>query len=96
MYPNMMKYMLRFCPIWPRNETGLAAWYEAHLARARAAMAAQRCSQVLDTESPEAPRQLAALFPGVREACWGHSNRNKVPRPERTDERSCNSVRATC
>ena len=63
---NMMAHMLAHCPISPRNESGLAAWYEAHVARATEAMSRAHCSLVLETESPEAPIQLAARFPGTR------------------------------
>ena len=71
---NMMAQMLEHCPISPRNESGLAAWYEGHLARATEAMSRARCALVLETESPEAPMQLAARFPGTRQSCWGNEH----------------------
>ena len=67
----------RSCPIFPRNESGLRAWAERHVAVARQMLSDEaRCWVEVDIEDPRAADVLASALPFTNRSCWGAHNVN--------------------
>ena len=59
------------CPIWPRNTSGVIAWYEDHYARARSVLRSSgRCHVEIEIEEAGAGERLVQIFPGASARCW--------------------------
>jgi len=67
-YNPLMQRFAKACPLWPRNETGLARWVEEHHARAREVLATAPCAIELNMLSRNPP------LTSSRTRCWGRSN----------------------
>lgn len=72
---NLLHVMIARCPIWPQNASGLAHLYEAHMQRAREAVAAARCGTVVEVGRADAGEALARAFPGTAARCWMQQHR---------------------
>ena len=70
----LMQRFAKACPLWPRNETGLARLVEEHHARAREVLATAPCAIELNVESESSAHELARAFPSTKTRCWGRSN----------------------
>ena len=69
------------CPVYPRDDTGLAAYYAAHKARVRAALAASKvCHLEVDLETESLTHRLDTFFQvNASKRCLA-THANKTPR----------------
>eukprot|EP00326_Haptolina_ericina_P036444 CAMPEP_0181234334 /NCGR_PEP_ID=MMETSP1096-20121128/36895_1 /TAXON_ID=156174 ORGANISM="Chrysochromulina ericina, Strain CCMP281" /NCGR_SAMPLE_ID=MMETSP1096 /ASSEMBLY_ACC=CAM_ASM_000453 /LENGTH=181 /DNA_ID=CAMNT_0023329057 /DNA_START=215 /DNA_END=760 /DNA_ORIENTATION=+ len=74
---QLLPALLRFCPLSPRNESGLALFYSMQLERARAVLSGHTCALEIDIEAHDAGTKLAAFFNGTNSSCWEHINMGK-------------------